>query len=55
MTPGIPVTMDKPDPIECTDGGDTIAMRLEGWDGVRTIHMNADASAAERPASHMGF
>ena len=55
IPPGIPVAMDNPYPIDFTDRGDTIVMRLEEWDGVRTIHMNADASAADRPASHMGF
>ena len=55
IPPGIPVAMDNPYPIDFTEQGDDIIMRLEEWDGVRTIHMNPDASAADRPASHMGF
>ena len=55
IPPGIPVAMDNPYPIDFTDHGDTIVMRLEEWDGVRTIYMNSDASATDQPASHMGF
>ena len=48
--------MDNPYPIDFTDNGDTIVMRLEEWDGVRTVFTwNADASAADQPRSHMGF
>jgi len=55
IPPGIPVAMDNPYPIDFTDHGDTIVMRLEEWDGVRTIHMSPDASASDQPTSHMGF
>ena len=51
--------MDNPYPIDFTDNGDTIVMRLEEWDGVRTIYMNPPAnSSSERPeldAPRMGY
>ncbi|MCZ6475086.1 MAG: DUF6152 family protein, partial [Gammaproteobacteria bacterium] len=53
IPPGIPVAMDTPYPIDFTEQGDDIVMRLEEWDGVRTIHMNPDVSAAGRAASQM--
>ncbi len=55
IPPGIPVAMDNPYPIDFSEQGDDIIMRLEEWDGVRTIHMDPDASATDRSASHMGF
>ena len=55
VPPGIPVAMDNPYPIDFMNRGGTIVMRLEEWDGVRVIHMNADANADDQPASHMGF
>ena len=42
IPPGLPTAMDNPYPIEFEDQGDTIIMRLEEWDGVRTIRMNPD-------------
>ena len=38
---GMPLVMDSAYPIQFTDQGDTIALRLERTDGLRTIHMNA--------------
>jgi hypothetical protein len=55
IPPGIPVAMDNPYPIDFTEQGDDIIMRLEEWDGVRTIHLSPGASAADHPTSHMGF
>ncbi|MFP6827805.1 MAG: DUF6152 family protein [Gammaproteobacteria bacterium] len=55
IPPGIPVAMDNPYPIDFMNRGDTIIMRLEEWDGVRVIHMNADANADDQRVSHMGF
>jgi hypothetical protein len=37
---GMPVMLDTPYPIEFIDQGDTIVVRLEEWDGTRTIYMN---------------
>jgi hypothetical protein len=44
--------MISPLPMEFTKKGDTIIMRLEEYDSVRTIHMNPKAVA---PAAHTLF
>ena len=36
---GMPVLLDTPYPIQFVDEGDQIVMRLEEWDGERTIYM----------------
>jgi hypothetical protein len=51
-TKGTPLIMISPLPMEFTKQGDTITMRLEEYDTVRTIHMNANAQA---PAEHTLF
>jgi hypothetical protein len=48
-TKGTPLIMISPLPMELTRTGDTIVMRLEEYDTVRTIHMNPKAVA---PAEH---
>jgi len=53
--PGMPAMMFSPYPIQFVDQGDTILLRLEEWDGRRTIHMEAGATAAGQPASHYGY
>lgn len=52
--PGMPAAMDNPYPIELIDNGDTISLLLEEWDGVRTIHMSADAGDTIE-ATPMGY
>ncbi|MGD8340563.1 MAG: DUF6152 family protein [Gammaproteobacteria bacterium] len=55
--PGMPAAMDNPYPIAFEDRGSTIVLRLEEWDGVRTIHMDpasADRSATAA-ATRMGY
>lgn len=44
--PGMPAMMSNPYPIEFVDQGDTILLRLEEWDGVRTIYMGEHAASA---------
>ena len=51
---GMPVILDTPYPVEFVDGGDNIVMRIEEWDGVRTIHLNANDAGAHE-ASPMGY
>jgi hypothetical protein len=53
-TKGTPLIMISPLPMEFVDHGDTITMRLEEYDTVRTIHMNAKAVAPSRPTL-LGF
>lgn len=38
--PGMPVMLDTPYPVEFVDRGDRIVMRLEEWDGLRTIYLD---------------
>lgn len=53
---GMPAVMDVTFPIEFTEQGDDIVLRLEQWDTVRVIHMDGDASgAAARPPTRVGY
>lgn len=52
---GLPEAMLTPFPMELIDQGDTIVIRLEEWDNVRTIYMQ-DAQRPESLASpHLGY
>ena len=51
-TKGTPLIMISPLPVEFRKDGDKIVMRLEEYDSVRTIHMNAKDAA---PAAHTLF
>jgi len=51
-TKGTPLIMISPLPMDFTKQGDTIIMRLEEYDSVRTIHMSPKAVA---PAAHTLF
>jgi len=53
--PGMPAMMDGPYPVEFIDQGDTILVRLEEWDGTRTIHMQDNQDSAAAPPSHYGY
>jgi hypothetical protein len=53
--PGMPAMMFSPYPIQFVDRGDTIELRLEEWDGRRTIHMRGAANVADQPTSHYGY
>ena len=55
IPPGMPAAMDNPYPIEFEDSGDMIILRLEEWDGVRSIHMNADGTDASPQPMPMGY
>jgi hypothetical protein len=44
---GMPTIMDSPDPIEFIDQGDSIVMRMEAFNAVRLIHMNAAEGPVE--------
>jgi uncharacterized protein DUF6152 len=53
-TKGTPLIMISPLPMEFVRAGDTVVLKLEEYDTVRTIHMNANAAA---PNEHtlLGF
>ena len=52
---GMPNIVGNPYPRNFIDQGDTIIMRLEEYDTVRTIHLSPDAAGAEPPASSLGY
>jgi hypothetical protein len=48
---GMPILMGQPFPIEFVDRGDTILLRLEEYDAVRTIHLpGAEQRAPQEPS-----
>ena len=53
--PGMLENMSSPYPMELVDGGDEITLRLEQWDGVRTIHMDRSIDGADPPPTRMGY
>ena len=53
--PGMLENMSSPYPMELVDGGDEITLRLEQWDGVRTIHMDRSIDSADPPPTRMGY
>lgn len=53
--PGMPAMMDGPYPVQFIDQGDSILVRLEEWDGSRTIHMQPDSDTSTITASHYGY
>jgi hypothetical protein len=52
---GMPILMGQPFPIELVDRGDTILLRLEEYDAVRTIHMTPGAPPASLASSPLGY
>ncbi|HEY5622226.1 MAG TPA: hypothetical protein VIV14_00585 [Gammaproteobacteria bacterium] len=55
--PGMPrsMTFTGPHPIEFVDGNSEIVLRLEYFNGVRTIHREEPSGATVRPATPMGY
>lgn len=54
--PGMPWTMLTPQDSEFIDDGDTIRIRAQYFDTMRTVHMGAAAGDAQRqPATHLGY
>ncbi len=51
---GMPTIMQQPNPIEFTDEGDRIVLRMEEFDAMRVIHMSGDAGGQDAPPSRMG-
>ena len=54
IPPGMPAAMDNPYPIAFERRGDDIVVRLEEWDGLRTIHLNRSATVTSAAPSPMG-
>jgi hypothetical protein len=53
-TKGMPLIMITPAPVEFVRDGDTILMRIEEYDSLRTIHMS-ESAALPGAATQMGF
>lgn len=54
-TKGMPRLMSQPPPMEFVDNGDTILMRMEEYDTVRTIHMTATTNPETEPRTPLGY
>jgi hypothetical protein len=54
IPPGMPSVMDNPFPIAFEERGDTIVLKLEIWDVVRTIYMSDDSANFEHDAAPLG-
>ena len=52
---GMPVVMDTGSPVEFTDHGNEIHMRLEQNDALRVIRLNSNLDPANQPLSIMGY
>jgi hypothetical protein len=52
---GMPYIMETPLPIELVDRGESIMIREEAYDRVRTIHMDPAAANAEAAPSLLGY
>jgi hypothetical protein len=51
---GMPFIMAQPFPLELVDKGDSIEVRIEEYDVVRTIHMKPQRDVSSRPATPEG-
>ncbi len=54
IAPGMPVAMDTPFPIAFEEGDGQILLRIEQWDGLRTIHMESGTAGEDPDDSLMG-
>lgn len=53
---GMPAVMDVTFPVEFSQQGEDVILRLEQWDTVRRVHMGGSLSdAASRPATREGY
>ena len=52
---GMPTIMEQPYPMQFTQQGEDILLRLEEYDTLRTIHMKADSGARKPPRSRLGY
>jgi hypothetical protein len=52
---GMPIVMLQPPPMEFVDQGDTILVRTEEYDSVRTIHMSGAGRPEEQPKTLLGY
>ena len=55
VSKGMPTIMEQPYPMEIVEQGDTILLRIEEYDTIRTVHMNETAAPADEPFSKLGY
>ncbi|MCZ0951190.1 MAG: DUF6152 family protein [Rhodospirillaceae bacterium] len=55
IAPGMPVAMDTPFPLALEERDGQILMRIEQWDGLRTIHMESGVAEEDLEDSLMGY
>ena len=55
IPPGLPSAMRNPYPLEFIDQGESIALYLEEWDGLRTIYMSPQDGERESLPTPMGY
>jgi len=52
---GMPTIMEQPYPMEIIDNGDTVLLRIEEYDTLRTVHMDRAAAPDDFPPSDLGY
>jgi hypothetical protein len=52
---GLPMVMNVPGVLDFVDRGDSILLRIEEFDTVRTIHLNSREDPAVQPATPFGY
>jgi hypothetical protein len=52
---GMPIIMNVPAPLDFVDRGESILLRIEEFDTVRTIHLNSEADPASQPRTRLGY
>jgi hypothetical protein len=52
---GMPFVMSVPSPTDFVDRGESILLRIEEFDIVRTIHMNSRADPSAQPPTPLGY
>ena len=52
---GMPVIMEQPYPMEISEDGNNIQIRLEEYDTRRTVRMDAGDTGADQPLSRLGY
>ncbi len=52
---GMPIIMEQPYPMEIVDQGDSILLRLEEYDTLRTIDLGVAVAGVNQPPSRLGY
>ena len=55
VSKGMPTIMEQPYPMEIVEQGDSILLRIEEYDTLRTVHMTETVTPANQPFSKLGY